>query len=274
MKYYLSDILPRLKKFSVTLDQSAFLLDKPWVVSGSNPSYDKLIFRRDGRVHLSSNGNVTTGNWEYLPEAQSLLIDYGDTQKLYRHQYLDSAVLALKIDGPLNGGEYFLLANETIIPDANAERYLRYKYLKENNIKLLLLDDGTEIEMHQGNPEVGERKKLLKDGYKLNDGEYYLKNGRIKLKVKNENFTMLKKIQYDTDVFIWQKNKILPTIGEEVEGLEAGSLIFKNPTRYEIKIVNGKVDEITNLTAKTAMRVIFIAIIILFSAAVFGSVIS
>lgn len=86
MKYYLEDIIPRIKKYSTTLDQSAFLVDKPWVVSsGNSGQHEKLIFRRDGRVHLSSDGNVTDGHWEYLPEAQSLLIEYGNNKILYRH---------------------------------------------------------------------------------------------------------------------------------------------------------------------------------------------
>ena len=130
MKYYLSEIIPRLKKYSASLDQTALLVDKPWVVSNSSDSYDKLIFRSDGRVHLSRDGEVTDGKWEYLPEARSLLIDYGNRKRLYRHQYLDEAVLALKIDTKRSiNDEYFLLVDENIIPDCNAKSYLINKYL-------------------------------------------------------------------------------------------------------------------------------------------------
>jgi len=58
MKYYLKDILPSLKKYSASLDQSAFLVDKPWVVANKEGKYEKLIFRKDGRVHLNDGSEV------------------------------------------------------------------------------------------------------------------------------------------------------------------------------------------------------------------------
>ena len=68
MTHHLRDLLPRLKKYSAELDQASFLVDKPWVVShDKNAPFQKLIFRRDGRVHLSNEGNLTDGKWEYLP---------------------------------------------------------------------------------------------------------------------------------------------------------------------------------------------------------------
>lgn len=190
MKYYLSDIIPRLKKFSATLDQSSFLVDKPWVVSNNSGSFDKLIFRRDGRVHLSSDGTVKDGTWEYLPEAQSLLIDYGETKKLYRHQYLDQAVLALKQDGSSSEDAYFLLANENEIPDCDAEKYLQSLLYKKYNILTGLLENGKSLEIHRGNamslPQIGMKVTIdnidPKNGhYRSSDTgrTYEIKNGRI-----------------------------------------------------------------------------------------------
>ncbi|MCC5943098.1 MAG: hypothetical protein JJU37_16250 [Balneolaceae bacterium] len=146
MKYYLKDILPRLKKHSASLDQSAFLVDKPWVVNNTDGKFEKLIFKRNGSVILSINGDVTIGKWEYLPEAQSLLIDYGNKKKLYRHQYLDEAVLALKIDGlDKNDDSYYLLANENVVKDHNAKRYLISRF-KEPYKQLISKPTTKEIE--------------------------------------------------------------------------------------------------------------------------------
>jgi len=139
MKYYLTDILPRIKKHSTTLDQTAFLVDKPWVVSEQEGGFQKIIFRRDGRVHLSNDGNVTDGTWEYLPEAQSMLIDYGNgVKKLYGHQFMDEAVIALKIDGRLSNNEsdYFLLANEQIVDKLDVRKYLEDKYINVDEINI------------------------------------------------------------------------------------------------------------------------------------------
>lgn len=128
MKLFLKDILPNLKKYSASLDQTSLLVDKPWVVANSKENFEKLIFKRNGELYMSSNGDVTKGNWEYFPEANSMLIEYGSVKKLYQHQYLDEAVLALKLDGNKNSDDnYFLLANENIVADLDVKRYLEKK---------------------------------------------------------------------------------------------------------------------------------------------------
>jgi hypothetical protein len=186
MKYYLSDIIPRIRKYSASLDQTAFLVDKPWVVCEEDGAYQKLIFRRDGRVHLSNDGNVTDGKWEYLPEAQSLLIDYNNgSKKLYRHSFLDEAVLALKIDGrqSATSSGYFLLANEQLIPDLNPKGYLEGKYInrrpsdafheisspaesqhKKAGLKLYEYKEGIKIWQKGRDPDVGDKVSDIEEG--------------------------------------------------------------------------------------------------------------
>ena len=119
----------------------------------NNESYEKLIFRRDGRVHISSKGNVTDGEWEYLPEAKGLLIDYGDQKKLYQLQFLDEAVLALKVDGVSEDSDYFLLANQNVIPDLDINKYLWYKYIRDNSEEPDQLDDKTRLQ-YEGKEKV------------------------------------------------------------------------------------------------------------------------
>lgn len=223
MDYYLSDIIPRLQKYSAKLDQSSLLVDKPWVVSNSSGPFEKLIFRRDGRVHLSSDGNVKDGKWEYLPEAQSLLIDYGKMKKLYRHQYLDEAVLALKQDGINSDDDYFLLANENTVPNCDAKEYLRNKYLRENNVEIKLLANSKEMELSDSENEIPFPKKAIVDGNEAENGEYLLADENKKIIVKDGIVAdTLSKVDYLDNISVWQKSKFYPTEGDFVEGLENG----------------------------------------------------
>jgi len=177
MKYYLSDLLPRIKKFSASLDQTAILVDKPWVVCDNEDGFQKLIFRRDGSLLLSENGSVSDGKWEYLPEAQSMLIDYGKgIKKLYRHQFMDEAVLALKIDGPrINASsDYFLLANENIIPDLNAKAFLKEKYLSGTETPQFLIES-FKVKTYRRGELTEEKTTQLMARYEIiQDGDFFL----------------------------------------------------------------------------------------------------
>jgi|SRR5690625_1316784 len=241
MKYFLSDIIPRLKKFSATLDQSAFLVDKPWVVSNGSGSLDKLIFRRDGRVHLSSDGSVRDGTWEYLPEAQSLLIDYGDIKKLYRHQYLDQAVLALKQDGFSSDDAYFLLANENVIPDCDAKKYLQSLMYNKYNVITGLLENGKTLEVYRGDNTSRIRigMDVTIDGDEPKDGIYRsLQTGRA-YKIKNGMiFKIIHPVDYQT------KDGLTITIEQSYgESIEVGDLVYidNKPAKsgkYRLGIMN------------------------------------
>lgn len=274
MKYYLKDLLPRLKKYSAELDHAAFLVDKPWVVSGEqNEPFQKLIFRRDGRVHLSSNGDLIDGRWEYLPEAKALIIDYGDRKKLYRHEFLDEAVLALKIDGRKTGddSDYFLLCNEQIVPDANAKMYLRKKLIKENNLSLLLLDSGREIFLKPKEDSSNNEDFLVSDAAgDIEDGIYYFDNGNKRYRVIN-GITGLPetKKEYPNDITIWQAHST-PEYRDEVIGLLNGTIEFtENSDKHKVFVKDGFVAKHINISEQrrhiiSVLFFIAIAIILYF----------
>ncbi|MCH8535817.1 MAG: hypothetical protein LAT51_12160 [Flavobacteriaceae bacterium] len=266
MKFYLKDLLPRLKKYSAELDHASFLVDKPWVVSGEEHGpFQKLIFRRDGRVHLSNDGNLTDGKWEYLPEAKALIIDYGETKKLFRHEFLDEAVLALKVDGRKtdNDDDYLLLSDENRVPDADAKFYLKNKYLKENNLKAEKLTDGNEIYLEVANPHINfsDYKISDKNGL-LPDGIYYVNDGNSRYKVKGGIARKAQKLhKYPNGISIWQSYAV-PQKGEEVTGLSEGSFDHRfDDDDYRIEVDNGKVAKTTN---KTDSNRLIISIMILF----------
>ena len=66
MNHYINNILPRLKEFSESLDRKEVFIDHPWVIVDDNLNQEKYIFKRNGDLIMSLNGQVTIGKWEYL----------------------------------------------------------------------------------------------------------------------------------------------------------------------------------------------------------------
>src|SRR5438067_1451304 len=123
MKYYLSNLIPRIKQFSQDLDKKDVFVDIPWVIIDEQQKQQKYIFKRNGELLMSSNGQVTIGKWEYLSTAKSLLIDRIVDKILLNQNFIDSAVMVLKKDGIKD--ENLILANEILLPDLDVVRYLK-----------------------------------------------------------------------------------------------------------------------------------------------------
>jgi hypothetical protein len=125
MKIYLKSIVSQLRNFSATLEKASILIDKPWALIDEEFEMQKLIFKKNKELILSKNGQVQIGKWEYFPEAKSLLIDRSSDKKdiiLCNEVFIDEGVMVLRIDGLEN--RFFLLANENIVPDLDAIKYL------------------------------------------------------------------------------------------------------------------------------------------------------
>ncbi len=110
MKTYISDLIPKIQRFSKKLDDLTLLTNQHWVVIDDiSNTKNVYIFRQNNQLLISCNGEVEKASWEYLG-SNSLLIDKGDKSYLFKHGFFDENVLALKIDGK---NEYAFLVNET-----------------------------------------------------------------------------------------------------------------------------------------------------------------
>jgi hypothetical protein len=203
MREYILNILPRIRQYSKTLDKIENFVDKPWVILDEYNNQQKFIFRRNGELLMSLNGQVTIGKWKYIAEANSLLIDRITDKILLNQDFVDPAVMILKMDGRLD--KPFLLANEKLIPDLDIGRYLHELYYSKNSISLIQLDGGGALEVHT--LSQGKHKKVTIDGNDVPNGELKLadKPGYIKIansriieemiwvdyKLNGENFQIL-----------------------------------------------------------------------------------
>ncbi len=110
MKTFISDIIPRLQRFSQKLDNLTLLTNQHWVV------FDDIInnkityiFRENNDLIISINGKAEIAKWEYIGN-NSLLIKRNDgTNYVFKHGFFDENILALKIDSK---EQYAFLVNE------------------------------------------------------------------------------------------------------------------------------------------------------------------
>jgi len=109
MKTFISDIIPKIQRFSQKLDNLTLLTNQHWVVIDNiNNNKNVYIFRANNDLLISQNGRVEKAKWEYLGN-NSLLIDKKDEIYLFKHGFFDENILALKVDSK---DEYAFLINE------------------------------------------------------------------------------------------------------------------------------------------------------------------
>ena len=127
MKKYIQEIFPRLVKFSKTLDNLSILVDENWFVSTDDPSEQKIfVFWNNNDLLVSTNGVVERGRWDYIDNAKSLLIEFGDSMISYNRVFIDDKVLLLKQDG---SDEIMILSNENMLIDSRSiEHYIETEY--------------------------------------------------------------------------------------------------------------------------------------------------
>ena len=193
---FISDIIPRIERFSRKLDASTFLTKQHWVaideVAGNKQLY---IFKDNNELIISNNGRVERAKWEFLG-FDTLIIDRGEGSFLFKQGFVDDNVLALKLD---NVDQYLFLVDEREHTNLlgniiRVNAYLNNTYInnipppKYVRVVSYSVREGT-LEIHQkdsyGFYEVGD--KVFLNGKPAPDGRYSMgflwhidvKDGRV-----------------------------------------------------------------------------------------------
>lgn len=147
MKTFISDLIPKLQKYSQRLDNLTLLTNQHWVVIDEiKDSKYVYIFRSNNELLISQNGIVEKAKWEYIGN-NSLLIDRIEESYLFKQGFFDENILALKVDSK---NEYAFLINENKYNgDLNSIdhiiAFLKRKYIQPNSIKNIQGLTGIEI---------------------------------------------------------------------------------------------------------------------------------
>ncbi|HEY4787130.1 MAG TPA: hypothetical protein VIH57_13825 [Bacteroidales bacterium] len=249
MKAYLQHLVVDLKNFSKSLDKKSILIDKPWALIDSDMEIQKLIFKKNNELIMSKDGQVVIGSWDYLPEARSLLIDRGKDKILCNEGFIDEAVMVLKMDGTKNN--FFVLANENIIPDLNVYKYLKELRYRNLNVTIRKLTDGKILEIIQektdfGNPRIGNPVTI--EAENIPDGAYKIEKSDRKFIIKNSVICdILHEVGYETktgiNIMIEQKDQYYYRSGDNVwvNGVMAPDGEYKIIGRRKIIVKDGKI---------------------------------
>ncbi len=222
MKVYLKSIAKQLRNYSLSLDQISILIDKPWALIDEEFEIQKLIFKKNHELILSKNGNVQIGKWDYFPEAKSLLIDRNSDKILCNAAFVDNGVMILKLDGTEN--KFFMLANENIVPDLDADRYLKKLRNQKLGIAQAELNDGRILEVQRESenisPKLGDPVTI--DAEKIEDGKYQLAQ---KQKYYKQKYYEIKR----SHIFkILTETKYINPNGQEIYIQQQDNLEIKN----------------------------------------------
>lgn len=222
MNLYISNLIPRLKQFSENLDKKEIFVEIPWVIVDDNLNQQKYIFKRNGDLVMSLNGQVSIGKWEYLSAARSLLIDRLQDKILLNQNFISPTVMILKKDGFKD--ENMILANEILLPDLNVADYLKNLYYDKNNIVVIKIETGEYLELYQYHGWINGNKVTI-EGEPIPDGFVQLAKSKRKCVIKDSKIVkVLIKEAYDTN-----KGKIVVE-QEESKNPSKGDFVFQSET--------------------------------------------
>ena len=187
MKEYLSHLLPRLIEFNDSLDRKELFVEQPWVYIDENRNKQQYIFRRDGKLIISFNGDVRIGTWEYISATDGLLIDRGTDKVLLKQRFIDRGVLLLRKDNLFD--DCFLLVTQKIAANLDVNKYLKdlrdlvITRIGRNSVPL---DEGMALEYESDSLAIGSNvyvnhKPASTGTYRSEDGETMVavEDGRV-----------------------------------------------------------------------------------------------
>lgn len=248
MKIFLQNIVIELKNYSKSLDKKSILIDKPWALIDSDLEIQKLIFKKNKELIMSKDGKVTIGKWDYLAEAKSLLIDRGKDKILCNEGFIDDGVLILKMDGTSN--DFFVLANENLVPDLDAYNYLKKLRYRNLNIATRKLTNGKTLEIMLENEydfvKIGNQVAIEADDIK--NGIYKAEKSNRKFIVKNSRIaSIIHEVKYktknDIEIMVEQNEQYSYSKGEKVwiNGMQAEDGEYKVIGGRNIIVENGMI---------------------------------
>lgn len=168
MKTFISDIIPKIQRYSQKLDNITLLSNQPWVfIEDENQTKNVYIFRSNNDLLISQNGKVEKNKWTYLGN-NLLLIDKQEQSYLFNLGFFDKNILALKVDGTR---EYALFINEVHYEEGlnsynRLVEFIERTYLRRKPIETVVEDSRESLENLQ--------YKIIRErnGWSFTTGDY------------------------------------------------------------------------------------------------------
>lgn len=254
LSYYINSLASK----SLSLKKKGVLVDKPWIVIGTNNEIEKLIFKRNNELVISKQGKVRMATWEYFPEAKALLIDRIEDKILLQEKFVDENLVILNIDST---DDFFLLANENEVNALNIPAYLNSLKTQKLKIKEIPLFHGGFIQIQDGQSAnydcdfVGKMAEIRSNDYTplpVAENNYLSSDRKYTIIIENNRVTSFEEnylidsidnqtfeiIGGDPNLILENLNKKITLKGKPVPD----SRISTNRHVYEI--INSRINEI------------------------------
>ena len=227
MKEYIYSLLPRLSQYSKSLNNSAILVDHPWIFINDDGQKSKFVFRPNNDLLVSVQGEVQKGRWEYLPALNALLIEQSGHSQLFSQGFVNTGLLVLNRD---ETNDMFILVNQNLIPDLDVVKYLSTlvpleapKYVGATATYAQGVDEpGFEI-VEMKSPAIQVRIKRAK-----NDSDLFAENNRI----------------------------------EYADGTKLEDCVLMTKDSSRIKVVNGTINDTSNVIDQFLVSALIIIVMI------------
>lgn len=232
-------IFHQLKPLLQRVDHEGLFLEIPWDYIDSDGVHLTYLFRKDGRLHITRNGEVSDGRWEFLAPLNSLLLSAGDKQRLFQPclVYAD-AVLVLQQHGM---NKSWILLNPLRVPGLDILDFIRKRQSSypnqrssastevPQNAEYIRLKNGKFVELKSErirlhfNSFVGATAVYKSSGRSLPDGKFNLADNSTYIQVRQGVVIRAGKVNYPS--------KILPLVLVSLLVALVFALVFWQLTR-------------------------------------------
>ena len=210
MKSFIFDqIIKKVKKYSENLDVKNILCEKPWIVFNDTGEKEVFIFRTDGTVLVTNNGEGVITTWEWIPTNQSLMIKRIEQEKsivILRPAFVNNTILALQLDGT---EKYTFLIDEN-----NKEKFApkTLTELKQYFIEIEMKAIEAERQRLLQEAEEEEKRRLEEERRKaqeIEDNKVAEKNKKIKIELDKKAYDIVHTKQIKSHILIFLSISII-----------------------------------------------------------------
>ncbi len=119
MTEYLDQIIPNVRQWGEDLWEIEYYENKAWLEVSDSDNFNNVVlhfFNTGGEYLRSVEGNVGSGSWRHMEEANKLLLDYKGKTELYDLAFLNKDFFILKKHGNpdrVGQAKYFMMITES-----------------------------------------------------------------------------------------------------------------------------------------------------------------
>ncbi len=121
MEEYIKKIIPNIRQSGTSLSYKEKFTNKIWYQINQNNDLVEYMFKKNGVLVISTNGNVKKGIWELL-SSKKLLFENSSGSFQLDHLFFDENIMILLKRGKVE--EMLILVDTEVIKDKNPLNYL------------------------------------------------------------------------------------------------------------------------------------------------------